>query len=113
MRHEIAASRRRVASSLPLLMMMRSLIPTGSGRSVPAFVTEPEVGVIGGLVLPLELDTEPQLWFEEFYGGFSQSFQAETLSIEAQKGKDPMFSYASTIRRNSAPPSSSCTSSVP
>jgi hypothetical protein len=35
------------------------------------------------------------------------------LSIEAQKGKDPMFSYASTTRRNSAPPSSSCTSSVP
>jgi hypothetical protein len=77
------------------------------------FVTEPEVGVIGGLVLPLELDTEPQLWFEEFYGGFSQSFQAETLSIEAQKGKDPMFPYASTTRRNSAPPSSSCNSSVP
>jgi GT2 family glycosyltransferase len=58
------------------------------------FVTEPEVDAIGGLVLPLELDTAPQLWFEEFYGGFSRSFQPETVSIERMRGQDPLFPYA-------------------
>lgn len=58
------------------------------------FVTEPDVDAIGGLVLPLELDSAPQLWFEEFYGGFSRSFQPATVSIEKMRGKDSTFPYA-------------------
>ena len=58
------------------------------------FTLDAEVEAIGGLVLPMELETAPQLWFEEFYGGFSPSFHAEKLSIERLKGIDDMFPYA-------------------
>lgn len=57
------------------------------------FAREPEVDAIGGLVLPRELDTEPQLWFEEYYGGFSQSFQRSTVSLARTEG-DALFPYA-------------------
>lgn len=58
------------------------------------FVLDSEIEAIGGLVLPMELDTAPQMWFEEFYGGFSPSFQFEKLSIELLRGVDEMFPYA-------------------
>jgi GT2 family glycosyltransferase len=57
------------------------------------FVTSPTIDGIGGLVLPMELRTTPQLWFEEFFGGFNQSFSAELLSMELL-ADDPMFPYA-------------------
>jgi cellulose synthase/poly-beta-1,6-N-acetylglucosamine synthase-like glycosyltransferase len=57
------------------------------------FAREPEIDAIGGLVLPSELDTEPQLWFEEYYGGFSQSFQRATVSLARAPG-DALFPYA-------------------
>jgi glycosyltransferase involved in cell wall biosynthesis len=58
------------------------------------FVNNPEVDGIGGLVLPLELRTQPQLWFEEFFGGFSKSYAAEILSLDLMSGVDKMFPYA-------------------
>ncbi len=58
------------------------------------FAQNPKLDAIGGLVLPAELDTQPQLWFEEFYGGFSRSFRAETFSIERMRGTDDLFPYA-------------------
>lgn len=56
------------------------------------FALDPEVEAIGGAVLPSELQTEAQLWFEEFYGGFTRSFRAETLSGKRQQGG--VFPYA-------------------
>jgi GT2 family glycosyltransferase len=58
------------------------------------FVLDDEVDGIGGAVLPLGLDTPAQLWFEEYYGGFSQSFRAEKLSIRLTRGTDKLFPYA-------------------
>ncbi|HEV3266850.1 MAG TPA: glycosyltransferase [Acidimicrobiales bacterium] len=58
------------------------------------FVTSPEVDGIGGLVLPTELRTQPQLWFEEFFGGFNHTFSAELLSMELLAKTDEMFPYA-------------------
>lgn len=57
------------------------------------FATEPDLDAVGGLVLPSELDTEAQLWFEEYYGGFSQSFLRSTVSVARTHG-DPLFPYA-------------------
>jgi glycosyltransferase involved in cell wall biosynthesis len=57
------------------------------------FVASPTVDGIGGLVLPMELRTAPQLWFEEFFGGFNQSFSAELMSMELL-ADDPLFPYA-------------------
>jgi len=58
------------------------------------FIASPEVDGIGGLVLPMELRTQPQLWFEEFFGGFNQSFSAEVMSMELLAETDKLFPYA-------------------
>ena len=58
------------------------------------FALDPEVEGVGGLVLPSELATEPQLWFEEFYGGFSQSFRSKTMSVARNSKTDELFPYA-------------------
>ncbi len=57
------------------------------------FAAEPSVDAIGGLVLPSELETAPQLWFEEFYGGFSTSFEPSVVSL-ATVDDDALFPYA-------------------
>ena len=58
------------------------------------FALDPEIEGIGGLVLPWELESAPQVWFEEFYGGFSPSFRFEKLSMARLKKVDKMFPYA-------------------
>lgn len=63
-------------------------------RSLAArFMLNPEVDAIGGLVLPQELRTQPQLWFEEYYGGFSRYFTAQIMSMKLLSASDPMFPY--------------------
>jgi hypothetical protein len=57
------------------------------------FAADPTIDAIGGLVLPSELETEPQLWFEEFYGGFSPSFEPSVVSL-ATADDDALFPYA-------------------
>jgi GT2 family glycosyltransferase/ubiquinone/menaquinone biosynthesis C-methylase UbiE len=44
-------------------------------RLVPAF-DEPDVMCATGLVLPAELETEPQWFFEHVFGGFGQGYRA-------------------------------------
>jgi GT2 family glycosyltransferase len=57
------------------------------------FATDPRIDAIGGLVLPSELETAPQLWFEEYYGGFSTSFKPDVVSLETVED-DELFPYA-------------------
>jgi glycosyltransferase involved in cell wall biosynthesis len=57
------------------------------------FVLSPQVDAVSGLVLPLELRTEPQLWFEEYFGGFNQSLDGELLSVDVL-ADDPLFPYS-------------------
>ncbi len=45
------------------------------------FALEASLEAVGGLVLPHELDTPAQLWFEEYYGGFARGFHATTMSM--------------------------------
>jgi GT2 family glycosyltransferase len=58
------------------------------------FVTDPTIDAIGGMVRPREIDTRPQLWFEEFFGGFSKSFDSAVWSLADAGGDDPLFPYA-------------------
>jgi hypothetical protein len=58
------------------------------------FASEPGIDALGGLVLPSELETEAQLWFEEYYGGFSQTFRRTTTSVATHGEEDPLFPYA-------------------
>ena len=56
------------------------------------FVVEPDLDAVAGLVLPTELATEAQLWFEQYYGGYSQSFRRSSMSLATER--DPLFPYA-------------------
>jgi O-antigen biosynthesis protein len=70
------------------------LVDSGWLRAIGArFALDSSIDAIGGLVLPAELATQPQLWFEEFYGGFSQSFQASTIRLSDHNGADVLFPY--------------------
>jgi glycosyltransferase involved in cell wall biosynthesis len=57
------------------------------------FAQDPQVGAIGGKVRPSELSTVAQLWFEEFYGGFTKSLEPKTWSRELSTS-DPLFPYS-------------------
>ncbi len=58
------------------------------------FAVQPELDALSGLVLPAALDTEAQLWFEEFYGGFTRFFEPRTWSMARAAEEDPLFPYA-------------------
>jgi len=59
-----------------------------------AFTKNPDIDAIGGMVRPSELETEPQLWFEEFYGGFTRQYMPKTWSAALVGDSDPLFPYA-------------------
>jgi len=58
------------------------------------FAIDDEVEAIGGMVRPTEIDTTPQLWFEEFYGGFTRSYLPKKWSTEIVGDSDPLFPYS-------------------
>jgi hypothetical protein len=45
------------------------------------FALDPALGAVTGLILPAELESPAQVWFERYYGGFGgeRSFRAVTL----------------------------------
>ena len=52
-----------------------------------AFVRDPALDAVTGLILPAELETPAQLWFEAYYGGFAgeRGFEALTLSVPGRR----------------------------
>lgn len=59
-----------------------------------AFAADPALGVIGGMVRPREIDTRAQLWFEEYLGGFTKSFEYRQWSRDEVGASDPLFPYS-------------------
>lgn len=51
------------------------------------------VGCVTGLVLPLELETQAQEWFEEF-GGFGKGYQSRVYDLGENRPASPLFPYA-------------------
>jgi cellulose synthase/poly-beta-1,6-N-acetylglucosamine synthase-like glycosyltransferase len=49
------------------------------------FASEPELDGVTGLILPAELDTASQVWFERFYGGFGGQRTFEPLTLHAAR----------------------------
>jgi GT2 family glycosyltransferase len=45
-----------------------------------------------GLSLPAELETAPQIWFEQF-GGFSKGFDRRVFDLESHRDVDPLHPY--------------------
>lgn len=59
---------------------------------VGAFQTDARVGCVTGLVLPYELETPAQLWFEA-YGGFGKGFEPRRFDLGAHRPPDRLFPY--------------------
>lgn len=58
-----------------------------------AFHRHPEATCVSGLLLPLELETQAQLWFEE-YGGFSRGFEPRVYDLSDHRlADDPLYPY--------------------
>jgi GT2 family glycosyltransferase len=55
-------------------------------------VTE-DVACVTGLVVPLELETQAQLWFEEF-GGYCKGFRTRIFDLDGHRPENPLFPYA-------------------
>jgi O-antigen biosynthesis protein len=67
---------------------------TEVARSFAAF---PEAAVVSGLLLPLELDTDAQLWFEQ-YGGFSRGFDRRVFDLNAHWPRDePLYPWTAGL----------------
>jgi GT2 family glycosyltransferase len=57
-----------------------------------AFSVAPDVACTTGLSLPAELETRPQVWFEQF-GGFSKGFDRQVFDRDSHRGVEPLYPY--------------------
>jgi GT2 family glycosyltransferase len=57
-----------------------------------AFSIADDVTCVTGLVLPQELETQAQLWFEE-YGGFSKGFRRRVYDMADNRPAEPLYPY--------------------
>jgi len=60
---------------------------------VNGFSVTEDVACVTGLVVPLELETQAQLWFEEF-GGYCKGFRTRIFDLDGHRPKNPLFPYA-------------------
>lgn len=62
-----------------------------------AFDSFPQAAAVSGLTIPLELDTAPQIWFEQ-YGGFSRGFTRRVLDLDKNQPSDvPLFPWTTRL----------------
>jgi O-antigen biosynthesis protein len=62
-----------------------------------AFAAFPRAATVSGLLLPMELDTQPQLWFEQ-YGGFSRGFERRVFDLgENRPADEPLFPWTTGL----------------
>ncbi len=57
-----------------------------------AFAAAPEVDCVTGLLVPAELDSAPQVWFEQ-YGGFTRGFDPRRFDLGANRPAEPLFPW--------------------
>ncbi len=60
---------------------------------VRAFSLADDVACVTGMVLPQELETPAQIWFEE-YGGFSKGFQRRLYDLADHAVREPLYPYS-------------------
>ncbi|MDQ1663411.1 MAG: hypothetical protein QOJ68_3391 [Blastococcus sp.] len=69
------------------------LVDRGWLRSmVAAFDTAPGVQCVTGLVLPWQLETPEQVWFEQ-YGGFGKGFSRRVFDLNRHRGDHVLYPY--------------------
>jgi glycosyltransferase involved in cell wall biosynthesis len=57
-----------------------------------AFLTEPGVDAVTGLIMPAELETTAQLLLER-HGGYTKGFERRTFDLGAARPSDPLFPF--------------------
>jgi GT2 family glycosyltransferase len=57
---------------------------------VRAFAVDERVGCVTGLILPYELETPAQLWFEQ-YGGFGRGFNRRVFDLSEHRPADRLY----------------------
>jgi O-antigen biosynthesis protein len=91
-----ARNRGIAASTAPILVFTDDdvMVEPGWLRAIGArFVAQPGLDALGGLILPAALRTRAQLWFEEYFGGFSRTYLPRTANLERHED-DQMFPFA-------------------
>jgi hypothetical protein len=66
------------------------------------FVLNPALGVVTGLILPAELETPAQVWFERYYGGFGGERSFESVTVEVDPSSQPILRGSRLLARNAA-----------
>ncbi len=62
-----------------------------------SFDRHPTAATVSGLLLPMELDTQAQMWFEE-YGGFSRGFDRRLFDLgENRPADEPLFPWTTGL----------------
>ena len=56
------------------------------------FQISPQVGCVTGMILPLELETQAQMWIEQ-YGGFTKGFERRVFDVRDHRPDSPLFPY--------------------
>lgn len=59
---------------------------------VRGFEAGPRVGCVTGLILPSQLETPAQVWFEQF-GGFGRGFEPRLYDLAEHRPPDPLFPF--------------------
>lgn len=60
---------------------------------VLGFQAAPGVACVTGMILPAELDTQPQVWIEEF-GGFDKGYEQKIFDLEEYAQPGPLYPYS-------------------
>jgi glycosyltransferase involved in cell wall biosynthesis len=60
---------------------------------VLGFQAAPGVACVTGMILPAELDTQSQVWIEEF-GGFDKGYEQKIFDLEEYAQPDPLYPYS-------------------
>lgn len=65
-------------------------------------VRQPALQAVTGLILPSELETPAQIWFERYYGGFSGERTYSPLTLEPHRGSLSFLRYSRVNVLNAA-----------
>ena len=66
------------------------------------FALNDDLGAVTGLILPAELESPAQVWFERYYGGFGGERSFEALTLEPAIAKLSILRGARVLARDSA-----------
>ena len=61
-----------------------------------AYEAAPRVGAVTGLLVPMELETPAQIWFEQ-YGGFGRGYERRVYNLTDSRPTDPLFPFSAGV----------------